>query len=95
MTRAFTISDGSLRRFEMIGEDRIAAALGAGQFPSLGLPENMKPQAIEWLAELRTNRAADRKRETTRSNAIFRWTVVAAVASVIAAAASVAGLFRQ
>jgi hypothetical protein len=52
------ISDDNRKRFEMIGEDRILAALGTGtfQFQSLGLTEDMKPQAIEWLEELRMNR---------------------------------------
>ena len=50
------ISDSNRKRFEVIGEDRILAALGIGTFQSLGLTEDMKPQAIEWLEELRADR---------------------------------------
>jgi hypothetical protein len=90
-----TISDDNRRTFEMLGGDAIAHALATGTLQSLGLTEDKKREAIEWLEELKTNRETERKHETTRANSIFWWTVVAAVASVIAAAASVAGLFRQ
>jgi hypothetical protein len=89
-----TISDDNRRQFELIGEDQLALALATGTLQSLGMTEDKKQEALEWIAERRTKRDTERQIEDTRSKFMRRWTIVAAIASVIAAVASVAGLFR-
>jgi hypothetical protein len=73
-------------RFRLIGKDRIALALATGTIQTLGLSERDKGEAIEWVQEQEADDAAAQLLETKRFEIIRRWTIVAAVASVIAAA---------
>lgn len=89
-----TISEANRARFQYLGKDRIAFALAMGNIQSAGINERDKGEAIEWLQEQDAERIAAWQIETQRFEIIRRWTVVAAVASVIAAIAAVVPIFR-
>jgi hypothetical protein len=88
------ISDLNRDRFRLIGRERIAIALATGTIQTLGISDTHKAEAIEWVQEQDAERAAARRLETTRFETIRRWTIAAAIASGIAAIASVVALFR-
>jgi hypothetical protein len=88
------ISDLNRNKFRLIGREHIAVALATGTIHALGISEAAKPEAIEWVQEQDAERDATRLLETTRFETIRRWTIVAAIASVIAAIASVTALLR-
>jgi hypothetical protein len=77
------ISNDNRERFQQIGRDRLEFALATGTLQSLGVTENIKAEAKEWLKE----QDAKRKKEEM----LLR---VAAIASVIAAIAAIIALFR-
>jgi hypothetical protein len=78
-------------RFEEFGEHVLAQAVAAGEHSSKGaeldkLLHEERPQIIEWLRE---RRDAAQQLESARFTTIKRWTITAAVASLIAAIAAV------
>ncbi len=88
------ISESNRSRFPLIGRDKIAHALATGTIQTLGINENEKAEAIEWVQDQDAQRAAALQLDSSRFETIRKWTIVAAVASVIAAVAAVIGLFR-
>ncbi len=88
------ISEINRSRFRLVGRDKIAHALATGTMQTLGINENEKTQAIEWVQQQDAQRAAALQLDSNRFETIRRWTIVAAVASVVAAIAAVIGLFR-
>jgi hypothetical protein len=91
---AMTISDINRSRFQLIGRDRLSLALATGTIQTLGITEQSKGEAVEWLRQQEVEREAAVRLERTRYETIRRWTIVAAVASVVAAFASVVGIMR-
>jgi hypothetical protein len=89
-----TVSDTNRARFQLIGKDRIAVALATGTIQTLGINERDKGEALEWVEQQNAEFAAARELETARYNTIRRWTIVAAIGSVIAAVAAVISIFR-
>ena len=89
-----TITETNRLRFQLIGRDRIAVALATGTIQTLGINERDKGEASEWVQEQEAERTSSRQLETTRFETIRRWTIIAAVASVIAATAAVISIFR-
>ena len=89
-----TISESNRAQFQLIGRDRLALALATGTIQSLGISERVKAEAIEWVKEQEVERDTARQLESTRFETIRRWTIVAAIASVIAAIAAVISIFR-
>jgi hypothetical protein len=55
-----TISDSNRTRFQSIGRDRIAFALATGSIQSLGIGEQIKAEALEWVQEQETERERER-----------------------------------
>jgi hypothetical protein len=76
-------------RFEKLGHKVVLRDIGMGVF----IEPSEQQQAIEWLAEQDAEEQAShsgaRELETKRFRLIFLWTVVAAVAGVIAAIGSI------
>lgn len=91
---AMTISDINRSRFQLIGRDRLSLALATGTIQTLGINEQSKGEALEWLQEQDAENAAAQRLERTRYETIRRWTIVAAVASVLAAVTGTIALFR-
>jgi hypothetical protein len=89
-----TISDINRSRFQLIGRDRLSLALATGTIQTLGINEQSKGEALEWLQEQDAENAAAQRLERTRYETIRRWTIVAAVASVLAAVTGTIALFR-
>jgi hypothetical protein len=89
-----TITENNRLKFQLIGRDRIAVALATGTIQTLGINERDKGEALEWVQEQEAERASARQLETTRFETIRRWTIIAAVASAIAATAAVISIFR-
>jgi len=78
-------------QFERFGDNVLAGAVAAGEHSSKGaeldkLLREHRPEILEWLQEQREE--ADRL-ETARFKTIRRWTIIAAVAGMIAAIAAV------
>jgi hypothetical protein len=88
------VSDLNRDRFRLIGRERIAIALATGTIQTLGISDAHKAEAIEWAREQDAEHEAAQQLETTRFETIRRWTIFAAIASAIAAVASVIALFR-
>ena len=88
-----TNSDSNRKRFEMIGGDRLAAALGAGKFQSLGLTEDMKSEAMEWLAEQRTKEASERKQTLRWAIIAGRMSIASFIIGAIGVGVSIAAIF--
>jgi len=78
----------------MIGKDRLALALATGTIHTLGVSEQQKGEAIASVREQDAKRDSARQVEAQRFITILRWTIVAAVASVVAAITGIAALFR-
>ena len=89
-----TITENNRLKFQLIGRDRIAVALATGTIQTLGINERDKGEALEWVQEQEAERTSARQLETTRFETIRRWTIIAAVASAIAATAAVISIFR-
>jgi hypothetical protein len=93
-----TIPDKNRARFEDIGFELIHRELTLGDFTFLGIGAEVRSQAKEWVeakqAEMRNQREAARALETKRFETLRRWTIVAAVASVIAALAGLIAAFK-
>jgi hypothetical protein len=93
-----TISDKNRARFEEIGFELIHRELALGDFTFLGIGAEVRSQAKEWVeekqAEIRNQREAARELETNRFETLRRWTIVAAVASIIAALAGLIAAFK-
>jgi hypothetical protein len=68
--------------------------MATGTIQTLGINERMKSEAIEWVQEQAAELDSARQLEKTRYETILRWTIVAAIASVIAAFAAVISIFR-
>jgi hypothetical protein len=79
-----TISDDNRRRFEQIGRERLASALGTGTLQSLGITENHKAEAIEWVEEQDAKRATARDLEVFRQQQTLRWTKIAVGVGIVA-----------
>jgi hypothetical protein len=88
-----TISDSDRERFQQIGRDRIASALGEGKFQSTGLTENLKAAAIEWVKEQDAERDRSSALETSVQQETLRWAKIAGLAAIVGVSVAIAGLF--
>jgi hypothetical protein len=87
------ISENNRNRFENIGLASIRRELAVGSIQFLGLDEGVRAQAKEWISEqdekVRQEKQEAKDLEAQRFNTIRRWTVIAALAGVVAAIAAV------
>ena len=92
------ISDQIRAHFKAIGKELIQRELAAGDIRYLGISDDKRAQAKEWVeeqeAEVRGHQAVAQSLETTRFETIRMWTIIAAVAGAIAALTGVIALFR-
>jgi hypothetical protein len=53
------ISDTNREQFELTGEDQLAFVLATGTLQSLGMTDDNKREALEWIAECRAKRTME------------------------------------
>ena len=84
--------------FEDVGTSAIRRELATGGIQYLGINEDRRNQAREWVeeraAEEEARRTAAALLEQQRYNVIRRWAIVAALAGTVAAIAAVIAIFR-
>ena len=78
------ISRDNRERFHQIGRDRLASALATGTLQSLGITENVKAEAIEWVEEQDDRQERRRELEASLQQKTLRWAKIAAWAGIIA-----------
>jgi hypothetical protein len=86
------ISDNNRKQFELIGEDQLALALATGTLQSLGMTEESKREALDWIAERRENRALEHAKAATERKQTLRWAKIAGWAAVIGVGVGIAGI---
>jgi hypothetical protein len=87
-------SPNTRERFQQIGRDQLALALATGKFQSLGLTEDMKPAAIEWVREEDAKRDSARTAEVSMQQSTLRYAKIAAWAAIVGVGISLLTLFR-
>ena len=76
------VSQQNRERFQQIGRDRLALALASGTLQSIGITENNKPDAIEWVKEQDIKREAAQEIEISMQQKTLRWAKIAAWAGI-------------
>jgi len=87
-----TISDDNRRQFELIGEHALAFALATGTLQSLGMTEDKKREALDWIAERRAKRAEEKARSLTERRQTLLWAKIAGWAAIIGVGVGIAGV---
>ena len=92
------VSDQNRKLFEGVGKRAIQRELIIGGIQYLGIGDSKRREAQEWVDEQEIEEAKARKvkaeTEHRRFAVIRWWTVIAAIASVVAAATGIMALFR-
>ena len=87
-----TISDSNRKQFELIGEDQLALALATGTLQSLGMTEERKREALDWIAERRAKRALEHAQAATERKQTLRWAKIAGWAGSIGVLVGIAAI---
>jgi DNA transposition AAA+ family ATPase len=91
------ISDENRARFEGIGFEHIKRDVATGGVAYLGIG-TVRAEAKEWVeeqeAKSQREQAAKQNLDNVRFKTILQWTIIAAIASVIAAVTGIVSLFR-
>jgi hypothetical protein len=92
------ISDNNRKRFEAVGKRAIQRELVTGGIQYLGINEEVRNEAKQWVEEREAkrerNRTNAREIDQNRFETIRWWTIIAAVAGIVAAVTGVIAILR-
>jgi hypothetical protein len=87
-----TISDSNRKQFELIGEDQLALALATGTLQSLGMTEENKREALDWIGKRRAKRAVEHAEAATERKQTLRWAKIAGWSAIVGVGVGIAAI---